>query len=339
MIELEVQVLSERREGLIVDIGRSLTDLRFTLLRHRLVQAPNGALLTMILRGPPRRRNALEAALEDHARVISYVILEAADGDMHPHFAAPPPPVKLPPMPAQTEADRAARRGNPFLSADEAPVEADEAATAPAPAMPEPEPPTPAEPELSLEEELQQFRLPTGRAPPAGARQAVRTPEPVRAAADAFAEQTPLDPDEAAVERAMADIALSYPDILPALSALQQAVAAGAREPSLQLAGQHTGAVARERQLAGTASLGLVDALDTVGLPALAELVTVERTGQQLHLRDSPLCTDDGVSGCAFFTGFLEGLLGPVIASGALSIFPVCCRACGADECVLALSD
>jgi hypothetical protein len=40
-----------------------------------------------------------------------------------------------------------------------------------------------------------------------------------------------------------------------------------------------------------------------------------------------------------FFTGYLEGLLGPVILPDSLSIFSVCCRSYGADECVLAILD
>ena len=85
--------------------------------------------------------------------------------------------------------------------------------------------------------------------------------------------------------------------------------------------------------------LSLAEALERIGTPALRVLVEVDQQGAQLHILHSPLCTADGHSGCSFFSGFLEGLLAPVIAPGSLSIFPVCCRSYGADECVLAISD
>ncbi|MEP6908227.1 MAG: hypothetical protein ABI858_09645, partial [Pseudoxanthomonas sp.] len=85
--------------------------------------------------------------------------------------------------------------------------------------------------------------------------------------------------------------------------------------------------------------LALNEAIERIGAPALRALVEVDQQGIQLHIHNSPLCTQERDSGCSFFSGFLEGLLGPAIAPGPLSIFPVCCRSYGADACVLALSD
>jgi len=65
----------------------------------------------------------------------------------------------------------------------------------------------------------------------------------------------------------------------------------------------------------------------------------VELQDGQLHIRHSALCAGDGHSGCGFYGGFLEGLLVPALARRSLSVFPVCCRSFGADECVLAVSD
>jgi len=93
----------------------------------------------------------------------------------------------------------------------------------------------------------------------------------------------------------------------------------------------------REYSLDG--GLDLREAVERLGIPALRALVEVDQQGMQLHIHDSPLCAEEGQSGCGFFSGFLEGLLGPAIAPSGLSIFPVCCRSYGADECVLAISE
>ena len=105
------------------------------------------------------------------------------------------------------------------------------------------------------------------------------------------------------------------------------------------LAGRSTGAWVFAREYAQDGGLDLPDAIERIGAPALRALVEVDQQGTQLHIHDSPLCAADGHSGCSFFSGFLKGLLGATTASGELSIFPVCCRSYGADECVLAISD
>ena len=86
-------------------------------------------------------------------------------------------------------------------------------------------------------------------------------------------------------------------------------------------------------------NVATAEAIKRIGIPALSALVEVEQKGEQLHIRNSPLCIEGGQSSCKFFSGYLEGLLGPAILSDSLSVFAVCCRSCGADECVLAISD
>ena len=54
MAELEVRVVSERREGLLVELGRVVTEYGHVLVRQRLVPDAQGACLTLILRGPRR---------------------------------------------------------------------------------------------------------------------------------------------------------------------------------------------------------------------------------------------------------------------------------------------
>jgi predicted hydrocarbon binding protein len=72
MAELEVRVISERREGLLVELGRVVTEYGHVLIRQRLVQEAQGACLTLILRGPDDRQLALEEALGTHPRVLSF---------------------------------------------------------------------------------------------------------------------------------------------------------------------------------------------------------------------------------------------------------------------------
>ncbi|WP_109124588.1 hypothetical protein [Dyella sp. C11] len=72
MAELEVRVVSERREGLLVELGRVVTEYGHVLVRQRLVQEAHGACLTLVLRGPDDRQLALEEALGTHPRVLSF---------------------------------------------------------------------------------------------------------------------------------------------------------------------------------------------------------------------------------------------------------------------------
>jgi hypothetical protein len=160
---------------------------------------------------------------------------------------------------------------------------------------------------------------------------------PVEAAP--FVELIPEGPDLQAVEKVLPKLLNDYPQIFRRLLALEDSVTAGARESSLLLAGQRTGAWVFERDFARNAKLGLREAIERIGVPALRALVEVEQEGEQLHIRNSPLCVEGGHSRCQFFSGYLDGLLGRAITSDSLSIFVVCCRSYGADECVLAISD
>lgn len=68
--ELEIQVLSDRREGLLIDLGKLVIEHGYALLRQRMLQGSQGVQLTMIVRGPADRQLALEDALNAHPRVI-----------------------------------------------------------------------------------------------------------------------------------------------------------------------------------------------------------------------------------------------------------------------------
>ena len=320
MIELEIQGLSENREGLLIEVGRLVMASGFNLQRQRLLPDHYGILLTMVVRGPSRKKRMLEAALDACDRFISVKVFPFVEGEPKPHFAASRKRVG----PAAVVSP-AAVVASPASVSVAAPVVEDRTRGVESAAAAAPEPPR----EPSVEPEFE-FILPTPRAPAPAPAPVVTTP---------FVERVPLAPDEAAVEKALRELEYDYPQIVPQLLALAHSVAEAARESSLALAGRRTGAWVFESEYALDDGLDLREAIEHIGAPALRALVEVDQQGGQLHIHDSPLCAEDGRSGCSFFSGFLEGLLGPAIAPGRLSIFPVCCRSYGADECVLAISD
>jgi hypothetical protein len=320
MIELEIQGLSENREGLLIEVGRLVMASGFNLQRQRLLPDHYGILLTMVVRGPSRKKRMLEAALDACDRFISVKVFPFVEGEPKPHFAASRKRVG----PAAVVSPAAAVP-SPASVPVAAPVVEDRTRGVESAAAAAPEPPR----EPSAEPEFE-FILPTPRAPAPAPAPVVTTP---------FVERVPLAPDEAAVEKALRELEYDYPQIVPQLLALAHSVAEAARESSLALAGRRTGAWVFESEYALDDGLDLREAIEHIGAPALRALVEVDQQGGQLHIHDSPLCAEDGRSGCSFFSGFLEGLLGPAIAPGRLSIFPVCCRSYGADECVLAISE
>jgi hypothetical protein len=342
MIELEIQTLSQTREGLLIDVGRIVVASGFTLQRQRMVQDPNGVLLTLVVRGPARKQRALEAALDAHERIVSFNAAVFEEGSSRPHFAAarkvtsgyvaPPAPVAEA-EPVAAPAPAPARAAVPSTAFDAVPpiatipvvdksaqiAEAVAVLESPAPA---PVQQAPAQPEP--EPEFVFTRTPA--------------PAPAPVVSQPYVELVELAADADAVEKLLAKMTNGYPHIFPLLSALERAVPEGARETTLQLAGQRIGAWVFERDYAHEAHLDLDEAMQRIGVPAMSAFAQVEYNGGQLHIRDSQLCADGGHSGCRFFDGYLEGLIGRVAPSRNLSIFSVCCRSYGADACVLAIS-
>jgi hypothetical protein len=323
MIELEVQALSITREGLLIDIGKCVVASGFTLHRQRLVQDPNGVLVTLVVRGPARKQRELEAALGANERIVSFEIAEHEEGAQKPHFAAARTFVRPPVAPAPPPVAEVAPKPAP------APVAVEPTKTlAQPPAVPmvpvEPAPSPQPEPEPDF-----MFMLEPKPAPPKA---------PPSLPIEPFVEVISLGPDEAVVEKMLPRLQFDYPKVFPSLQKLEESVVEAARESSLLLVGQRTGAWLFARDYASNTKLSLDDAIRKIGVPALSAVLDVEYKGEGLHINHSPLCTA-GHSGCKFFSGYLEGLLGPVVASGNLSIFEVCCRSFGADACVLAISD
>lgn len=321
MIALEIQGLSERRENLLIEIGRTVIASGFTLQRQRLAQDPHGVLLTMVVLGPPRKKRALSEALDAHERLISYVICDFDEDRQKPHFAASfrldPNAYVPPPTPVDTLLFGTRRVTDPNIG------------------IPEPFiAPTP-EPELPLDLEDDAFFA--SISVPVSARSHILVA--AVASVDQFVELVPIDADDVAVDKLLPKLMNHYPDIFPKLEALQKSVVKEARESSLHLAGQRLGAWVFERDFGTVGKLSLSDAIGHVGVPALRAIVEVEQRGEQLHILSSPACAEGGDSGCQFFHGYLETLLTTATSSDAISIFSVCCRSYGAGECVFALSD
>lgn len=140
------------------------------------------------------------------------------------------------------------------------------------------------------------------------------------------------------VESTLPQLARDYPKIFPWLLTLERAVAADAREASLQLAGRRTGAWVYKRDYAMGAKLGLADAIKRIAVPAMRELTTVDWRDGQLHIQNSPICSPGGHSGCRFFSGYLEGVLGGSVAPQTVFVRSLYCRSTGAGSCILEIS-
>ena len=324
MIELEIQGLSEQREGLLIEVGQFVIASGFTLQRQRLVQDPHGILMTIVVRGPWLKKRALLSALNTYDRFLSFKVEPYVEGELRPHFAAS---LKLAPHTVLTPPAAPAPVMTPAPATVPVTPKVDQAVPTMTSAMTDVSETRQASPETEPDFE---FILPN---PPLLS----EAPAPVVVAP--FVELIPQGPDEPAVDKLLRELEYDYPRIVPQLLALDRAVAEAARESSLALAGRRVGGWVFEREYALDDGLELREAIERIGVPALRAFVEVDQQGAQLHIQDSALCAEHDHSGCSFFSGFLEGLLGAAIAPGSLSIFPVCCRSYGADECVLAISD
>lgn len=261
MIELEIQTLSDRREGLLVELGRVVVASGFTLLRQRVYQDNQGAWLVMVVRGEAERQLGLEELLATHNRVLSFEATLLAPG------AA-----------AQTSI---------------------------ASALP---------PRASN-----------------GVANGVTSPPPSLAA---------IGPDVRKVESMLPQLARDYPKIFPWLLTLEHEVAAEAREASLLLAGRRTGIWVYKRDYEMGGKLGLIDSIKRIASPALRALVTIDVRERHFHIQNCPLCPLGGYSGCKFFSGFLEGMLGASAAPQTVFVRNVHCRShsSGMGDCILEVS-
>lgn len=109
MIEAEFHILSDRREGLLMDIGQIVLDSGFTLVSQRLGKNSDGALLRLNIRGPDNKLLALEEKLACHPRVLSYESFRQ-DGLAPPQVAATTTPAAKASSPTMEVGEPAVRQ-------------------------------------------------------------------------------------------------------------------------------------------------------------------------------------------------------------------------------------
>ncbi|WP_158545128.1 V4R domain-containing protein [Dyella monticola] len=248
MIELEIQVLSDRREGLVAELGQVVVANHYSLLRQRLTLDGRGARLCMLVRGPPEQRLALEEMLGTHSRVVSF---------------------------------EAALCGEPTAIAF------------------------------------------------ASSRGALQ---------DRVAPVQTVMPDVAHVEQVLPELMHDFPRIYPWLTKLQESVSGSLREPSLLLAGRRVGIAIYKRDYASGPPLSLGEAIKRIGVPALCSLAQIEQRGVHVHIFASLLCAEPGRSGCVFYGGYLEGVLGAAVTGKHVHVRHLSCRSSGAAHCSLEIS-
>jgi len=88
MADIEFRVVSDRREGLLLELGRLIIASGFSVQRQRMARSEEGVVLTMLVRGPEQNLLQLEDRLGSHALVQSFEAI-AADGPPSAPAAAP----------------------------------------------------------------------------------------------------------------------------------------------------------------------------------------------------------------------------------------------------------
>ncbi len=94
MADTEFRVVSDRREGLLLELGRLVIASGFTLQRQRMERTGEGVVLTMVVRGPETSLLTLEDRLGSHPLVLSF---EAGAPDATRSPSATPEPVRARP--------------------------------------------------------------------------------------------------------------------------------------------------------------------------------------------------------------------------------------------------
>lgn len=72
MVDIELRVLSDRREGLLLALGPAVIAGGYSLLRQRMLSTAEGIVLTMVVRGPREGLPMLEERLAAHPLVCSF---------------------------------------------------------------------------------------------------------------------------------------------------------------------------------------------------------------------------------------------------------------------------
>ena len=140
------------------------------------------------------------------------------------------------------------------------------------------------------------------------------------------------------IERLFPQLMQDFPHIYTGLAMLENSVAESAREPSLFLVGRRMGAWNYKRDHAEETLLNLGDAIRRMAVPILRQLAEIEQRGVHVHILNSPLCEPGGRSGCRFYGGYVEGLLGAVVMGKKIRVRHLSCRSAGAAQCSLEIS-
>jgi len=117
MADVEFRVVSDRREGLLLELGRLIIASGFTLQRQRMTKTDEGVVLMMVVRGPEGNLLSLEDRLGSHPMVLSFEAL-ASDAAHAPTPASAQEPMRTT---AANEAD--AHAAIPAAGPDHARVE------------------------------------------------------------------------------------------------------------------------------------------------------------------------------------------------------------------------
>lgn len=116
MADIEFRVVSDRREGLLLELGRLIVASGFTLQRQRMTRSDEGVVLTMVVRGPEQNLLALEDRLGSHPIVQSFEAnsIAAAAAAAAAVAAAPAPePVRAKPPASDARVETAAAAPDP----------------------------------------------------------------------------------------------------------------------------------------------------------------------------------------------------------------------------------
>lgn len=107
MVDIELKIVSDHRDGLLIALGEVLIANRFVLMRHRRANTGTGAVMSLVVQGPEANLLQLEEQLGTHWMVKSF---EAGPFDpkatlspaTEPALAASPAP-SVAPVPASSE--------------------------------------------------------------------------------------------------------------------------------------------------------------------------------------------------------------------------------------------
>lgn len=117
LVDIELKIVSDRRDGLLLALGEVLIANRFNLLRHRRANTADGVVMVLVVQGPEANLLQLEEQLGTHWLVQSLesnpydptapAALQAASGPPVPAaaaVAAAAPATQPPPQPASATA-------------------------------------------------------------------------------------------------------------------------------------------------------------------------------------------------------------------------------------------